>query len=88
MLDENGEPLVVWHGYRGKTHKGFSVFHVAGGTEETEGTGSFFSSTRTGAEFYVNGEPEINQNLYPCFLNMRNPYIHDAQGRYWAELGD
>ena len=87
VVDENGEPMVVWHGYRGDKHKGFSVFHISGGTEQTTGTGAYFSSKRKGSEFYIIGKPEINQNLYPCFLNIRNPYEHDAQGRYWAGLG-
>ena len=84
VVDNNGEPLVVWHG---TTKGGFSVFKTEG-LFKTEGTGAFFSSTRKGAEHYLDGKPEINQNLYPVFLNIRNPYEYYAKGKRWDNLAE
>lgn len=86
VLDENGEPMVVYHG---APHGGFSEFNVGGATNQTRNTGAYFSSTISGAEFYTKYAPDIkNPQVYPCFINMRNPYEFNAEGRYWANLGE
>ena len=82
VIDENGEPLVVFHG---TPNGGFSIFNVSGNLGQTRNTGAFFSSTVKGALFYARSLDE--KNIYPVFLNIRNPYIFDAQGKYWSALG-
>ena len=82
VLDENGEPLVVYHG----TPKGgFSVFDTRGEGGST-GAGSFFSSSPHVAKTYFRDKTNNNQ-LYPVFLRISNPYIVEADGRGWNELG-
>ena len=71
VVDENGEPLVVYHG---TDNPGFSIFN-------TKGTGSYFSSNKLTGESY-----SFRGSVYPVFLNLRNPYIHDANGSIWDAL--
>ena len=86
VVDENGEPLVVYHG---TDYGGFSVFNtfdIAG-----RNVGAFFSSEDR-ASWYAKASysPEIlrkgdgnTSGMYACFLNMKNPKIIDAEGE-WA----
>lgn len=81
ILDENGEPLVVYHG---TPNGGFSKFNTKG-KDKTEGTGAWFHKDKNAAKFYSLGSSK--KQVYAVFLNIRNPYILDAQGRIWDELG-
>ena len=82
ILDNNGEPRIVYHG----TPEGeFSVFKTGGGSSKTDNTGAWFTSNIQTAKTYFNNF-EVN-SLYPVFLNIRNPYIYNAGGRFWDELG-
>ncbi|MBR1602881.1 MAG: hypothetical protein IJ667_05525, partial [Synergistaceae bacterium] len=96
-LDDNGEPLVVYHGVE---RGGFNVFST-GGKGEASGTGAWFTSSRENASTYsgtldvmkpryVDGwaSAGLGESNYAVFLNLRNPYIFDAQGRNYDSLGD
>ncbi len=96
VLDGNGEPLVVYHG---STHTGFSTFSTAG-SMAYPGTGAFFSgrkdvaATYSGSEELVSREPGTSESalsgegVYPVFLNLRNPYRIDAEGKDWTNVGE
>ncbi|MBQ7220821.1 MAG: hypothetical protein IJS28_07570 [Synergistaceae bacterium] len=87
VLDENGEPLVVYHGTR---NGGFSVFDTAPDSSHlhTHDTGAWFTSSREGAAYYAPLNSQDDEEIYPVFLNIRNPYIHEAYGADWDELAD
>lgn len=74
VVDENGEPMVVYHGTAASP---FRVFDVSG-------IGSWFTSSREAAESY-------GPDVYPVFLNMRNPAETDAMGNgaddLYSDLG-
>ncbi len=84
IVDENGEPLVVYHG---TVHGGFRVFDV-NGRGKTEGSGAFFTSDKRvaqgyGSVFHAGGaEPQV----YACFLNIREPYVVDFEGNSWNRV--
>lgn len=96
VLDGNGEPLVVYHG---STHTGFSTFSTAG-SMAYPGTGAFFSgrkdvaTTYSGSDELVSREPGTSEpalsgeGVYPVFLNLRNPYRVDAEGKDWTNVGE
>lgn len=64
VVDENGEPLVVYHGTNAK----FSKFResIDGGL----GRGIYFTEDELFAKSVI-----INAQVMPVFLNIRNPYI-------------
>lgn len=76
VLDSNGEPLVVWHG----SPYEFSVFDTKG-EGFSHDTGAWFTSKERNAASY-------GSYVYPTFLNIRNPYVIEGNGRRWNELGD
>ena len=82
IVDDNGEPRIVYHG---SPKEEFSVFKTGGGNSKTENTGAWFTSNIQAAKTYFNDFEE--NSLYPVFLNIRNPYIYNAGGRFWDELG-
>ncbi len=74
--------MVVYHG----TPKGgFSVFNTEG-VGKTEGTGAFFHTNKKAALPYGSYGKGKGQ-VYEVFLNIRNPYVMDAHGLAWDELG-
>ena len=80
IVDKNGEPMVVYHG----TNKGgFSVFNTKGGDLGKAG-GAFTSSMYEVAMSYASGN--LRKNIYPLFLNVRNPYVTDAKGKFWNDI--
>ncbi|WOL39583.1 hypothetical protein RAH42_10625 [Pyramidobacter sp. YE332] len=96
VLDGNGEPLVVYHS---STNTGFSTFSTAG-SAAYPGTGAFFSgrkdvaATYSGSDELVSREPGTSEpalsgeGVYPVFLNLRNPYRIDAEGKDWTNVGE
>jgi hypothetical protein len=65
VVDENGEPLVVYHG----TNKKFNIFKI---NERTPY--SFFAKNKEYAETYTDDEYSVsNPKMYECFLNIRTP---------------
>jgi putative uncharacterized protein (fragment) len=83
VVDENGEPLVVYHG---TDNAGFTEF-------EEQGEGLYFSNIDR-ASWYVKSEdrPTLARNfgegidyyggIYACFLNIRKPKRKNARGKY------
>lgn len=75
VLDENGEPLVVYHG----TDAEFTTFDP----ERGDGThrGMYFTDSKEMAASYKGGK-----HLMPVFLNLRDVYEFDGRGRNWEDL--
>lgn len=68
IVDENGEPLVVYHGSRANVIKSFNIPEGIMGEE----VGVFFSSDIEYAKKYGYAM-QSNDYLYPAFLNIRKP---------------
>lgn len=76
VVDENGEPLVAYHGSKNKFRE-FDKFKVGKNYEESRRfrkaafyfTGTYDEDTNT------NGWSDIGDYLYSVFLNIRNPTI-------------
>ena len=78
VVDENGEPRVVYHGTFSAP---FSQFGK--GAEEIS---AFFTSDPAVAKTYA---PRNAENfIYPCFLNLRNPLEMDGEGGRYSEFDD
>ena len=67
VIDENGEPMIVYHG---TMEPGFTIFK-----QWQKRKGFYFTEKKGNAEAY--GE------LYEVFLNIRNPKIYDFKGNKW-----
>lgn len=84
VLDENGEPLVVYHGTSGG---GFTIFNTYGSNFGLFGQGSYFTDSREVAESYTEKGKGDKRQVYGVFLNIRRPLdmnSHDiAKG--WKE---
>lgn len=70
VVDENGEPLVVYHGRNSKLEN--DTIRTEG-MRTTSGTGAWFSNKE-------NISAQYGDNIYPCFLNIRSPYTADLKG--------
>ena len=69
VIDENGEPMVVYHGTR---NGGFTTF-------ERAVSGIYFADYDT-ATWYAREGAEGDDELMPVFLNIRNPKSYDYEG--------
>ncbi|MDO8415481.1 MAG: PLxRFG domain-containing protein [Agitococcus sp.] len=78
VVDENGEPLVVYHG----TGKDFNAFdkEQRGSSIGYEGSdkGFYFTKDPNDAELYAFMSDDLAQNIMPVFLNIRNPSKKDS----------
>jgi predicted kinase len=84
VVDENGEPLVVYHG---TTDGGFTEFDSRDG--KVKGA-FFFTPDRTTARTYSGRGESISdfdeegqRGIYEVFLNIRNPNEEDFEGANW-----
>ena len=70
VVDENGKPLVVYHG----SGKLFDTFDTKSGF-----LGSWFTNKKTNADNIAKGIVFDNENqyTYPVYLNIKNPKIYD-----------
>jgi hypothetical protein len=78
VVDENGEPMVVYHG----THEEFDTFGKLGKTGAMFGEGYYFTSSEEVAEVYANKvkavmkdgkrTPVTTRRVIPAFLNIRD----------------
>lgn len=72
VIDENGEPKVMYHG----TTKDFSIFERTSG----EFGGGIYFGSNYDANYFANVSaghtPLSQQNIIPVFLNIRNPYTY------------
>ena len=93
VIDENGEPLPVYHG---TLNGGFTVFNMGkissqewdniygssyrSGADPTSFLGSHFAKEKDVAEKFLNGiysHNGDNPKIYECFLNLRNVQVID-----------
>lgn len=75
VIDENGEPLVVYHGSPNE----FNTFDSSKSTEKRKFTLEntyYFTSNKRVAQGY-------GKNLIPSFINIRNPHKYNFEGRSW-----
>lgn len=79
VVDENGEPLVVWHG----SESLFSEFQTRERKHDigVYGKGFYFTSNKNTADNYGN-----HTYLYPVFLNIKEPY--SAQEDFLDNFGN
>lgn len=78
VVNENGEPMVVYHG----THEEFDTFGKLGKTGAMFGEGYYFTSSEEVAEVYANKvkavmkdgkrTPVTTRRVIPAFLNIRD----------------
>ena len=92
VVDDHGEPLVVYHGSR---TGGFTVFDSSLGESQSEADPStvYFSDTRERAYSYAGSHQEIlpdgtieqpdTRGIYACFLNIRDPWVCSFEGASW-----
>ena len=73
-MDENGEPMVVYHGSR--SNEKFYEFR------EYYEKGVFFSTSENVGKTYSNKA----DNLYSVFINSKNPLIIDNKGKDWNKI--
>lgn len=75
VIDENGEPLVVYHG----TDEEFTEFKDTG---RYDNLGFYFTDDINIADSYTEylGAKDF-------YLSIKNPYVVDAKGRGWREIG-
>lgn len=70
VVDENGEPLVVYHGAKEDIEDG--IFRMEKGML---GTGAYFTSNPKEAEFYTqNAVWRTDPNIVATYVSIRNPY--------------
>lgn len=76
VIDENGQPLVAYHGT--ESNEAFSVFE----TNSPDGTPAiYFSSNKKVANSYSGNLP-----IYEVYLKMENPLEVDAQGKEYNDF--
>ena len=75
VVDENGEPLVVYHG----TDNTFTVFDPT--KQDGEHEAFYFTDSQEMAKSYKGGTV-----LMPLFLNVRDSYEVDAKGGNWNNI--
>ena len=83
IVDENGEPLVVWHG----TDADFTVFDKAKIGSSTNnkgifGNGFYMTEESSYASYYNRSDGRINKdgrgNVMPLFVSLKNPFDWSA----------
>jgi 2-polyprenyl-3-methyl-5-hydroxy-6-metoxy-1,4-benzoquinol methylase len=91
IVDENGEPLVVYHG---SVSKDIEIFDRSKSQREPSGLkemGFYFTTNKELAQVYAEGGNEqMDGTVYEAFLNLRSVKEFDANGknglRAWDEL--
>jgi hypothetical protein len=75
VVDENGEPLVVWHGSR-----------ISNNIEEFQNDNTFFADRYTAFSYTPFDAEDEREYMYPSFLSIKNPKIIDAKGNFWNNI--
>jgi hypothetical protein len=94
-VDENGEPLVVYHW----TPNDFDTFDRSKLGKNTEGKSFVYNDDVVSATaylgFWFNNEintnadmKEINENLIPAFLNIKNPRVESSLGNLLDRINE
>lgn len=79
VVDENGEPMVVWHGRSAEFNtfeKKEGVRFIMGLEDKVKSEGFFFSPDKGLAEEFASNSSRHRggkANVVPCFLNIRKP---------------
>lgn len=79
VVDENGEPMVVWHGRSAEFNtfeKKEDVRFIMGLEDKVKAEGFFFSPDKGLAEEFASNSSRHRggkANVVPCFLNIRKP---------------
>ena len=79
VVDENGEPMVVWHGRSAEFNtfeKKEGVRFIMGLEDKVKAEGFFFSTDKGLAEEFASNSSRHRggkANVVPCFLNIRRP---------------
>ena len=93
VVDENGEPMVVYHGT--DTRASFNKFKGAVHffTENKDIAGDFgvdasMDKVRKGRDFseYADEKGYLGYKIYETFLSLQNPFIVDADNSEWDEI--
>ena len=80
VVDENGEPMVVYHG----TADSFSKFELDRPNRKDTGwlgEGFYFTTDADTANAYTNLKGGISPNVMPVYLRLRNPYRATIQDK-------
>lgn len=84
VVDENGEPLVVYHG-SGKKFRKFDKKKIGENYFESRRGGFFFTQKKITAENYALLHSENQKGfVYECFLNIKNPIIRNTDSEYYS----
>lgn len=76
VVDESGEPLVVYHGTQ---NRGFTVFEKSmmrsGGAKKNKGKNLYGDGFYFASDYYT--AQSYGRNILECFLNIKNPAPND-----------
>ena len=75
VVNDNGDPLVVYHGTSFKVKKGDSLASMIWFTDDSEFAGNFVLGRK-----YLHSKAKLNyerSRIYPCFLKIENPIEYD-----------
>jgi hypothetical protein len=70
VVDDNGDPLVVYHGTPGKLEGNFFDSNKLGEGHDWEGAGFYFTNDRSEASGYKRGQ---DGTVYETYLSLKNP---------------
>ncbi len=87
IIDENGEPLVVYHGTEYGGHHTFNAEEYA----KSEPVTWFVDNEKVAYEYARNWESEKfdkeeGSHIYSCFLNIKNPVVLEANGKDYNSM--
>jgi|LULO01.1.fsa_nt_gb GNAT superfamily N-acetyltransferase len=82
VVDENGKPLVVYHGT--KTEGGFEEFTSKLSPRNQKGNQFYFSDNAMIANRYAKNPYGFDGSIFPVYLSFQNPLIIDAKGDFWS----
>jgi hypothetical protein len=77
VVDENGEPLVCFHGTDRKFTKFNKSLIGSASGEENKLNGFYFTNDYDTAKFYAEYYDENQNYVLTCFLNIKNPIIKE-----------
>lgn len=91
VVDQAGQPKVVYHGTTSTRIKSFDLSVSANQFSDT-GIGHFFAAAPKEADFFTRGEAtETGEyargaNIIPVYLSIKNPKVYDTQADYMADV--
>ena len=87
VIDENGEPLVVYHGSENKFYV-FDKKRVGENYFESKGGGFFFTQKLNSAKNYARLHSNLKTDgfIYDCFLNIKNPLFRNTDSEYYNPI--